>query len=153
MRIERVKAQGACVETVAGALSRRQRELAFVPDRPWIDGERYRLRIVSGPNATCDANEVCGANGRAASFDPLAGTTAGGPDLVADFVGAAASDATTLFASTSPRSDSNASGHMEQGENSVTSTASRCRSRDSGLIRREFTPDASPKRRKNEACM
>lgn len=117
VRVERVNAQGACLEPVRGTLSRKGRELAFVPDRPWVIGERYRLRLVSGANATCDANEICGANGRAASFDPLAGTAgAGGPDLVADFVGAATSEATTLFASTSPRSDLNASGHMEQGE-------------------------------------
>jgi Bacterial Ig-like domain len=117
VRVERVNAQGACVDTVIGTLSRKQRELAFVPDKPWTEGERYRLRLISGPNVTCEANEVCGANGRAASFDPLAGTAAaGGPDLIADFVGAAASEATTLFASTSPRSDLNASGHMDQGE-------------------------------------
>lgn len=116
-RVERVDAQGACIAAVPGSLSRKQRELAFVPDVPWAEGERYRLRLVSGGNGTCEANEICGANGRAASFDPLAGTGgAGGPDLVANFVGAPASEASTLFASTSPRSDLNASGRMEQGE-------------------------------------
>jgi hypothetical protein len=117
IRVERVDAQGACVDAVGGTLLVHQRDVAFVPDRPWQPGERYRLRLVAGANASCDANEICGANGRPANFDPLAGTTTGGgPDLISDFVGEPTTRATTLLATASPSADLNGSGRMEQGE-------------------------------------
>ncbi len=119
VRVEKVDLSGACTDVVRGSLLVRQRELAFVPDTPWVAGEHYRLRLVSGPDATCSGGEVCGANGRAATFDRLAGTTAsagGGPDLVIRFAGAEPTDATTLLVSTGPVADRNGSGHLEPGE-------------------------------------
>jgi hypothetical protein len=119
VRVEELDDTGRCVGTVAGTLLRHSRDVAFVPDRPWRDGVRYQLRLVSGPDGTCSAGEVCGANGKAASFDPLAGSTAakaGGPDLVATFVGVVASKATTLLAGTRPLADANGSGRIEPGE-------------------------------------
>jgi hypothetical protein len=119
VRVERVDAQGACLEVVPGSLRVRQRELAFVPYGAWAAGEHYQLRLVSGPNGTCTAGEVCGANGKPASFDRLAGTTAaagGGPDLVIRFVGEDATTATTLFVSTGPAADINGSGKIDPGE-------------------------------------
>jgi hypothetical protein len=104
VRIEQLDASGACSAAVAGTLVERQRDIAFVADRPWQPGVRYRLRLVSGLNTICEPGDICGANGRPASFDPLAGTTAGdsgGPDLVVDFVGTAPTSATTLLASAS----------------------------------------------------
>jgi hypothetical protein len=115
VRVEQIDDAGACVQTVAGTLVRRQRELELVPERPWQQGVRYQLRLVSGGDGTCSAGEVCGANGKAASFDPLAGTTAskaGGPDLVARFIGGAASKATTLLAATRPLVDTNGTGGL-----------------------------------------
>jgi hypothetical protein len=59
--------------------------------------------LVSGPDAICGSGEICGANGKAGSFDPLAGETAsGGPDLTIDFTGAAAAEGTRLFAELDP---------------------------------------------------
>jgi hypothetical protein len=117
VRVEQLDDAGTCVGTVAGTLVRHLRDIEFVPDRPWRDGVRYQLRLVSGADAACNASEVCGGNGKAASFDPLAGMTkAGGPDLVANFIGAVASKATTLLAGTRPLVDANGSGRVEAGE-------------------------------------
>ena len=119
VRVEQVDATGRCTAAVAGTLVRHERDLAFVPDRPWQPGERYRLRLVSGANAACDVGELCGSNGKPANFDRLGGTSAnagGGPDLVIDFLGAEATGRTTLFASASPSTDINGSGRIEAGE-------------------------------------
>jgi hypothetical protein len=116
-RVLRVDDTGACVEPVPGTLLRHRRDLAFVPDRPWQAGEHYRVQLVSGPDASCDAGELCGANGHAASFDPLRGTTAaGGPDLVVDFVATPPTGRATLIASASPYADINGSGTVDTGE-------------------------------------
>jgi hypothetical protein len=119
VRVERVDASGRCTAVVIGTLVRHLRDLAFVPDQRWQPGEHYRLRLVSGANATCDAGELCGANGKPANFDRLVGTSAtagGGPDLVIDFLGAEASGRATLFASANPSTDVNGSGRVETGE-------------------------------------
>jgi len=116
IRIEHVSADGACLEAVAGSLALRDRDLGFVPDRPWVAGEHYRLQLVSGPNAACDPGELCGANGVAASFDPLAGGAAGGPDLVIPFVATAATSTTTMIAAAAPIVDVNGSGTVDPEE-------------------------------------
>ncbi|HUQ05893.1 MAG TPA: Ig-like domain-containing protein [Kofleriaceae bacterium] len=119
VRVERVDELGACQGVVPGSLRMHQRDLAFVPYGGWTAGARYQLRLVSGPNGTCTAGEVCGANGKPASFDRLAGTTeaaGGGPDLVIRFVGEAPTTATTLFVSTGPAADINGSGKIDPGE-------------------------------------
>jgi hypothetical protein len=102
VRVESVGPDGGCLAAVPGALVPRRRGLAFVPEAPWIAGDRYRVRLVSGPDGACGAGEVCGANGVAASFDALAGGAGGGPDLVIDFVGAPAGTGTRLFAELDP---------------------------------------------------
>ncbi|HEY5926464.1 MAG TPA: Ig-like domain-containing protein [Kofleriaceae bacterium] len=159
VRIERIDQAGACLDAVAGTLLKHQRDLAFVPDRPWLAGERYRLRLISGLNGTCEPGDVCGANGRPANFDPLAGTTAsasGGPELAVHFVGAAATSSTTLLASASPHADLNGSGHMEQGE--VHGEENRVALKiagTSGLIQQaSFAgPDCLPATPEVESCM
>jgi hypothetical protein len=116
VRIEHVDPAGACLEPVAGTLLVHQRDLAFVSDQPWVPGEHYRVQLVSGPDATCDPGELCGANGVAASFDPLAGAAAGGPDLEIPFVATPATTATTMIASAAPTTDVNGSGTIDPGE-------------------------------------
>jgi hypothetical protein len=116
VRIEHVSGDGKCIEPVAGTLLVHARDLAFVPDQPWLEGEAYRVQLVSGPDATCDPGELCGANGVAASFDPLAGAAAGGPDLVMPFVATAATTATTMIAGAAPITDVNGSGTIDPGE-------------------------------------
>jgi len=116
VRIEHLDEAGACIEAVAGSLSVRARDFAFVPDQPWLLGEHYRVQLVSGPNAACDSGELCGANNVAASFDPLAGAAAGGPDLVIPFTATAATTATTMIAGAAPITDINGSGTIDPGE-------------------------------------
>ncbi len=117
IRIEHLDAGGTCIEAVAGTLIPHARRLDFVPDGSWTAGEHYRMRLVSGPDSTCDAGELCGANGAPVRFAPLSGSTAGGgPDLVADFVAVAPTTATTLFAGAAPSTDVNGSGQVDPAE-------------------------------------
>ncbi len=118
VRVELLTAGGTCMSAVAGTLIRRDRSLAFIPDRPWAAGARYRFSLVSGGDDNCNAGELCGLAG-AMSFDPLGGLTdgdGGGPNLMVDFMGAPASTATFLLPQTGPFADYNGSGFLESGE-------------------------------------
>jgi hypothetical protein len=119
VRVEEVDGSGNCTAAVPGTLLRRDRSLSFVPDTPWLAGSTYQLTLVSGGNTGCTAGDLCGIS-RAASFDPLNGTTnsgAGGPSAVFAFAGAAASTATTYMIATAlPYTDTNASGFVDTGE-------------------------------------
>jgi hypothetical protein len=119
VRIEQLDGAGACVAAVAGAFQLRDRTIAFEPETAWRAGTRYRLTLISGGNRSCNAGELCGISGSAASFDPLAGSSnddGGGPDLVIEFVGAAPNAATLLFTEAAPFTDGNGSGKLEGGE-------------------------------------
>jgi hypothetical protein len=159
VRVEELSAGGGCVGPVPGSLLVRERGLTFVPDRPWAVGSRYRLALMSGGNDACNAGELCGANGRAASFDPLAGMgngAGGGPNLVLDFVGAAPSGATAVLAQTAPWTDVNGSGFVEAAE--VPRDENRAALRITGttgdVSSAEFTsPDCLPLVPGTQACM
>jgi hypothetical protein len=119
VRVEEVTAAGACTAAVPGTLIKRDRWLSFIPDAPWTAGTKYRLSLISGGNSGCNAGELCGPNGEAASFDPLSGAQGGdggGPNLVVDFTGAPTSGGTFLMAGTGPATDVNGSGFIEGGE-------------------------------------
>ena len=159
VRIEQLDAAGACVATVPGTLIRRDRALTFVPEAPWQLGQRYRLSLISGGNATCDTGELCGRNSRATSFDPLAGATsgeAGGPPLVIDFAGAAASPATQMVTEAGPFSDGNGSGFLETGERARDDNRVALRVvGTSGIVSSASfdEPDCLPGTPEQEACM
>ncbi len=121
VRVEQVDATGACVANVPGTLLVRDRSVAFVPDVPWMVAMTYRFTLISGGNATCDADEVCGlTDGDAASFDPLAGMdgngAAGGPDLAIPFTATAPAGATYVFSEPEPYTDINGNGQVDTGE-------------------------------------
>jgi hypothetical protein len=159
VRVEHLDASGTCTEAVSGTLVRRARDLAFIPDRPWLVGEHYRVRLVSGPDTKCDPGELCGANGKPASFDPLDGMTgsaAGGADLVADFIGDVATGRTNLVAGAAPYGDVNGSGKLETGE--VAPTTNRVALKIAGtgglLTQASFTgADCMPETPDKEGCM
>jgi hypothetical protein len=158
-RIEAVDAGGACVATVAGTFIAHDRVLTFVPDVPWQVGQRYRLSLVSGGNRSCAAGEVCGITGVAASFDPLGGATngdAGGPDLVIDFTGAAATFATLMNTVAAPFTDINGSGTVDAGEHSRDDNrvALQIAGTSGAVSSASFnTPDCLPATPEKEACM
>ncbi len=159
VRVEALSAGGGCVGAVPGTLLVRDRGLTFIPDEPWADGARYRFALVSGPDEDCDAGELCGANGVAASFDPLAGAEnadAGGPNLEIDFTGTAPTGATAVLAQTLPWTDINGSGVVEAGE--VPRDENRAAMKITGVTGEvtsaEFTsPDCLPGSPETEACM
>lgn len=118
VRVEEIGGSGTCAGTMPGTLLVGERNLTFVPDRPWIVGGHYRLTLVSGGDEDCDPGELCGLAG-AASFDPLAGTEGGdrgGPPLVVDFTGVEAGAGTLMLAAASPTTDLNGSGFVDAGE-------------------------------------
>ena len=109
-----------CIGAVPGTLTHHDLQVDFVPDAPWQPGVHYRLQVISGGNASCDPGETCGSNNVAANYDPLNGTqngNAGGPDLIEDFIGAPATDATAMFAAAEPYTDINGSGTVDGGQN------------------------------------
>ncbi|HEU4734715.1 MAG TPA: Ig-like domain-containing protein [Kofleriaceae bacterium] len=161
VRVEEVDAGGACVAAVAGTVIHHDRALSFVPDAPWQDGKQYRLTLVSGTNASCATGEICGISGAAASFDPLGGDTsndAGGPNLVIDYAGTAATAATLMVTEAAPYTDVNGSGFLDTGE--IRRDDNRVLLKIAGtgglITSASFdnnTPDCDPSTAQKEACM
>jgi hypothetical protein len=158
-RLEEVDAGGACVAAVAGTWIQHDRVLAFLPEVPWRAGQRYRLTLVSGSDRSCAAGEICGISGDAASFDPLGGHTssaAGGPNLVIDFAGAPATDATLVITRAAPFTDINGSGFGEAGEQNRDDNrvALRVAGTTGVVSSASFNmPDCLPATAEKEACM
>jgi hypothetical protein len=120
VRVEAVDGNDNCTAAVPGTLDFHDRTIVFVPDAPWTAGNRYRLTLSSdNGGSNCNSGDLCGP-ADSSSFDPLNGTqgtnAAGGPDLVAPFVGAAPSDATFMISTAGPYTDINGSGVVETGE-------------------------------------
>ena len=120
VRIEQVDDSGTCMGAVPGTFLPRAEGFGFVADQPWTVGAHYVLTIVSGGNKSCDPGEICGINGDAASFDPLAGDLddgeSGGPDVIIPFDGAPPTTSTLLIANASPFTDVNGSGIVDRDE-------------------------------------
>lgn len=158
VRVEEIGGNGACIAAVPGTLIHHDRSLTFIPDVPWRVDARYRLTLVSGGDEDCDSGELCGARG-AASFDPVAGTSSddgGGPNLVVDFTGAPASEATLLVNETSPFSDINGSGFLDTGERASDANRAALQiTGHSGIISdADFSsPDCLPDVPGTQACM
>jgi len=159
VRVEELDAGGACSAVVKGTLIIHDRSIAFTPDTPWIEGKKYRLTLISGNNASCAAGELCGISD-AASFDVLnsmdGNGASGGPDLIANFVGAKPTGATYLVAETGPLTDLNGNGTVDGSE--VPDDDNRAALRISGtgglVSSATFTgPDCLPATPANEGCI
>jgi hypothetical protein len=159
VRIEEVDGTGACARAVAGTFALHDRVFSFWPEVPWQLGKQYRLTLVSGNDRTCSAGEICGISGDAASFDPLGGNTsaaAGGPDLIINFIGAAATDATLVSTQAAPFTDVNGSGSEEAGEQNhdENRVALRVTGMTGVVTSASFNmPDCLPATPEKEACM
>ncbi|MCG8419671.1 MAG: Ig-like domain-containing protein [Proteobacteria bacterium] len=134
VRVEAFDQNGVCQSPVGGLLVRGEREFRFIPNQPWMAGQKYRLTLVAGPDGSClDGEEICGVNDQALNTDPLCGTfngnadvanpgcngvtdEGGGPDLVIEFTGSAATSATFVSLVASPISDANGNGVLDPGE-------------------------------------
>jgi hypothetical protein len=117
VRVEELDLGGTCIGVVAGTLIQRDRALSFVPDVPWVVGKRYRF-VLATNTSNCD-NVLCNLTGVVASFDPLRGTEsgdAGGPSLVVEFVGAAATTSVLSNLDVNPATDRNGSGFVDSNE-------------------------------------
>lgn len=158
VRVEEVDMAGACTAVVPGTLMTHDRDLVFVPDVPWTAGKRYKLTLVSGNNASCDAGEICGMT-NAANFDPLAGDEggdAGGPSLVIPFTGAEPTGGTFLMTSPFPFTDVNGSGFRDNSEQlrDDNRAALRITGTSGAISSASFTgPDCVPSTPQVENCM
>jgi len=159
VRVEEVAADGTCAGAVAGAVRLRDRALSFVPDRAWQPGKRYRLTLISGTDAACNAGEICGPNAVAASFSPLARDTQNAvvrSNLVIDFTAVAASARTLATMEAAPISDLNGSGKIEPGESVTTDNRVALRITGvGGIVSNASFPgtDCVPATAEPEACM
>ncbi len=119
VRVEALDGSGACIAPVAGTLQLRDRAVSFIPDQPWQVDKHYRLTVISGPDASCDAGEICGTNGVAVNLSPIDRGATGAlvrANLMIDFTGAAATLATLATVETAPLGDVNGSGTIDSGE-------------------------------------
>ena len=160
VRIEEVDGAGTCTAVVPGSFIVRDRTASFIPDKPWTVDKRYRLRLVSGGDGGCGANELCTLSSVAASFDPLGGTQngdSGGPDLSITFTGAKADPGSTyMMATAAPFTDVNGSGFVDSGE--PLAMANRAALEITGTTgnisgARFTSPDCLPNRAGTQACM
>lgn len=158
VRVEEVDATGNCTAVVAGTLLTHDRAIQFIPDVPWVVGKKYKLTLVTGGNASCDAGELCGPGG-AMSFDPLSGTEsgdAGGGNLSIVFTGEKASGGTYMYATAAPSSDVNGSGFMDSSEQAHDENRAGMRiTGTTGSINSASfdDPDCDPSTPEKENCM
>jgi hypothetical protein len=150
---------GACTGAVPGTFIRRDRGFAFVPDQPWVVGQSYRLSLISGGDNDCDGGELCSVlSGEPVNFDVLDGIDgeAGGPNLIADFVGSEALPDTFVPALTAPLVDQNGNGQVDGLE--ITSDLNRAALRITGFggdvdSAEILGPDCIPETPEVEGCM
>lgn len=119
VRVEHMDGAGACLESVAGTLVKRERGLTFTPNEPWQVGEPYRLVLISGTNSSCGNGEICATNGQPFNPDALNGSEGGdggGPTMIASYVGAPATEDTFVPTATFPFTDVNGNGFVDPGE-------------------------------------
>ncbi len=158
LRIEHLAANGSCQAVVPGTLLPTDRGLRFIPSAPWTPGASYRLTLAGGADDTCGAGELCSRAGKPLNTDVLVGAGAGaggGPDMVLNFAGAAATTASYLPFMTAPFTDQNGNGVVDPGE--VPTDENRVAmeiSGTSGLISAASLngPDCVPARPGQQSC-
>lgn len=101
VRIEEVDADGACVKTVQGVLSRSATGLSFTPNEMWEIGVNYRYTLVSSVSNACSDNTVlCSQINLPLNTDPLKLTSVnrqeGGDTFSIVFSGAAVENSYVL---------------------------------------------------------
>ncbi|MBK7540103.1 MAG: Ig-like domain-containing protein [Myxococcales bacterium] len=117
IRVEQLDGAGACVQAVPGELTVRQAGFRFTPLTRWIPGARYRVTMIAGTDATCNAGEVCGANGRPLNTDALADADSeGGAAVVLPFTAASPAPTTMIPLTALPLADRNGNGYLDAGE-------------------------------------
>ncbi len=121
VRVERLDAQGKCVDTVSGSLIVGEQSMRFIPSAPWINGQVYRLVLVGGADDRCAAGELCSLSQKPLSTDILRGiqgTSGGGPAIEIGFVTEPATTGSFLPLLSWPKVDLNGDG-VVNGEESV----------------------------------
>lgn len=117
IRVELLNAAGACAQAVPGALEVRTASVRFTPTQRWQAGARYRLVLNAGGNGSCDADEVCGANGRPLNTDPLdAADGSGGPQVILPFTALPPQPHTMIPLTAAPWTDRNGNGFVDANE-------------------------------------
>lgn len=118
------------LQNVSGSRIVSYNKVTFIPDEPWITGRNYELKIIGGSDQTCNAEEICGTDGRPLNTDilddaeNLSAEVEGGADMVIPFVGGTYSDDIILPLSLIRYTDTNSNGiadatETQYNENSV----------------------------------
>ena len=138
LRVERVDAAGNCVASIPGRLIRRPRDLAFVPDQPWVKDQLYRYVLQSNNNLTSSAADctgsqaICGSNGLPLQTQLIARTLAeasnpqrGGPPLEVFFRGGSRDPnaGSTVSLRVLPVQDVNANFRLDAAERNAQSAS------------------------------
>tara|TARA_B100002051_G_scaffold118601_2_gene112951 strand:- start:59541 stop:62345 length:2805 start_codon:yes stop_codon:yes gene_type:complete len=116
VRIVRVDASGNCLSPVPGKLEKKDRKLVFVPEHPWVVGQRYHVQLVSGSNDECQTGDICNTEGIPLDPDPLNGAQGGGPDFIMPFDGVAATTQPMTPLHAVPATDFNGNSHVQSDE-------------------------------------
>ena len=119
IRVEALDSGGTCTGVVAGSLIAETRSFKFIPRHPLTVNSNYRLTLVAGGNTSCDAGEICGANGVPLNPDPLNGaqaSDAGGGNIVSTFTASAVNEDVFLPLRLESYSDINGNGFVDSGE-------------------------------------
>lgn len=157
IRVELLSAAGACVQAVPGALEVRTAGVRFTPTTRWQAGARYRVVLNAGGNGSCDADEVCGANGRPLNTDPLdAADGSGGPQVVLPFSALPPQPHTLIPLTAAPWADRNGNGFVDSNEALVAENQLGIEvASTSGIVTAASLagPDCMPARPGNQVCI
>ncbi len=157
IRIELLNAAGNCTQAVPGALDVRSASLRFTPNNRWQVGARYRVVLNAGGNNSCDADEVCGANGRPLNTDPLdAVDGSGGPQVVLPFTVRPPQPHTLIPLTAAPWTDRNGNGFIDANETPTTDNQLGVEvASTSGIVSAASLvgPDCFPARPGNQVCI
>ncbi|MCG8312074.1 MAG: Ig-like domain-containing protein [Pseudomonadales bacterium] len=123
VRVEALDSGGSCTGVVDGSLIVETHSFKFIPRHPLAVDSDYRLTLVAGGNTSCDAEEICGANGVPLNPDPLNGaqaSDAGGGNTVSIFTATAVDEDVFLPLRLQSYTDMNGNGFVDAGETART---------------------------------
>lgn len=135
--VELVNASGRCTGVVPGAVTLAHvgaaatRRFQYIPDQPFVQGQRYWLVICGTKNSACSTSQrVTDVDGLALNTTPIvnsgSGSTAVGttPDLIEPFIAIKPTQNYRIVLQAQPNSDTNGNGKLDTGERPETANVS-----------------------------
>lgn len=118
VRVEKIDANGNCLEAVPAYLSRNSRSLTVMPAQPWEEGVLYQYVLGSHASTGCGQGVICSLAGMPLQTAQLLAPAAneGGPDMAIAFTGAPATGNVFLPLRNLPKADVNANFELDADE-------------------------------------